>query len=59
VEEVPLGWKKKIPDYLKHKILPPDKSQARNIRMQAVRYTLLVDELHRRGFSSPLLKCLD
>lgn len=54
-----LGWKKEILEYLKHEILLADKSKARKFRMQAARYTLVIGELYRRGFSSPLLKCLD
>lgn len=59
VEENPSGWKNKIVKYLKHKALPIDKRKSKKLRMQASRYTLVVDELYRRGFSSPLLRCLD
>lgn len=44
---------------MKHGVLLIDKSQARKIRMQVIKYILVVDELYRKGFSSPLLKCLD
>lgn len=59
MEEAPLGWKKDILDYLRHEILPANKSKARKIKIQATRYTLVVDELYRKGFSSLLFKCLD
>lgn len=59
VEEIPLRWRKEILDYLKHEILPADKSHARKIRTLAARYTLVIEKLYIRGFSSPLLKCLD
>lgn len=59
VEEASLRWKKEILDYLKHEIVLANKCQARKVRMQAVRYILVVGKLYRRGFSLPLLKCLD
>lgn len=33
--------------------------EAKRIRRQAASYTVIDDELFKRGFSSPLLKCLD
>lgn len=59
MEEGPLGWKNEIVMYLKHETLATDKGKARKLRMQVVKYTLVANELYRRGFSSPLLKYLD
>ena len=36
-----------------------DKSKARLLRLKAVRYILYDGQLYKRGFSTPLLKCVD
>nr|KYP34526.1 Gypsy retrotransposon integrase-like protein 1 [Cajanus cajan] len=40
-------------------IKPACPSSARKLRTQAARYSVVGVELYRRGFSSPLLKCLN
>ena len=45
--------------YLKDGVLPEDKEKARLLRLKATRYTLYDDQLYKRGFSTPLLKCVD
>ncbi|KAG4958235.1 hypothetical protein JHK82_034949 [Glycine max] len=52
-------WKKEIVKYLKYKTPPTNKKKAKKLRTQVVRYILVASELYRRGFSSPILKCLD
>nr|KYP72882.1 Gypsy retrotransposon integrase-like protein 1 [Cajanus cajan] len=36
-----------------------DPTESRKIRTQAARYSVVARELYRRGFSTPLLKCID
>ena len=36
-----------------------DKRKARLLRLRAARYMMYDDQLYRRGFSTPLLKCVD
>ena len=48
-----------IIQYLKYGVLPEDKRKARLLRLKATSYTLYDDQLYKRGFSTPLLKCVD
>ena len=48
-----------IIQYLKDGQLPEDKKKARLLRLKVARYTLYDGQLYRRGFSTPLLKCVD
>ena len=52
-------WMTPIIQYLKDGYLPEDKKQARLLRLKAARYILYDEQLYRRGFSIPLLKCVD
>ena len=45
--------------YIKDNTLPPDPLEAKKIRVRLSRFTTLNDELYKRGFSQPYLKCLD
>ena len=45
--------------YLKDGQLPEDKKQARLLGLKVARYILYDGKLYRRGFSTPLLKCVD
>jgi len=45
-------------NFLVNDVLPKDWAEVKRIRRQAG-YTIIDDELFKRGFSSPLLKCLD
>ena len=45
--------------YLRDSILPEDKSKARLLKLKAAQYILYDGKLYRRGFSTPLLKCVD
>jgi hypothetical protein len=51
-------WTRNVVEYLKNGQLPDDKIEARKIRMQSARYTLIGEILYRRGYTLPLLKCL-
>jgi hypothetical protein len=51
-------WARYVIEYLKKGQLPNDKKEARKIRMQSARYTLVGNILYHRGYSLPLLKCL-
>jgi len=48
-----------ILNFLVHDSLPGDLLEAKMVRRQAASYTVVGGELFRRGFSSPMLKCLD
>ena len=47
-----------IISYLKDRILPEGKGEARKLRVRLTRYVLLNDALYKRGFSQPYLRCL-
>jgi len=53
------NWMAPIINFLINDALPEDQLEAKEIRRQAASYTVVNGELFRRGFSSPLLKCLD
>ncbi|XP_024028926.1 uncharacterized protein LOC112093843 [Morus notabilis] len=53
------SWKDPIIRYLLDGELPEDKQQAKRLRYQASRFTMHDVILYRRGFSTPLLRCLD
>ena len=54
-----LGWTSPILSYLKDGRLPPNLEEAKNIKKRAVRFTILNDELYKRGFSQPYLRCIE
>ncbi|XP_042444044.1 uncharacterized protein LOC122029165 [Zingiber officinale] len=45
-------------NYLRQEILPTDPEESRLIRRQARAYVMIGDQLYKRSFSRPLLKCL-
>ncbi|XP_068497679.1 uncharacterized protein [Phaseolus vulgaris] len=49
-------WINPIIQYLEHGTCQP--SEEKNIRRQCARYTMIDQDLYRRGYSTPLLKCL-
>ena len=53
------SWMDPILSYIRMGILPEDRKQARKLKCRATRYTLLDGVLYRRGFTLPLLRCLD
>lgn len=48
-------WLKSIISYIKERIIPTDKKQARRLKCQVARYTLIDGVLYRRGYTLPLL----
>nr|KYP53330.1 Retrovirus-related Pol polyprotein from transposon opus [Cajanus cajan] len=52
-------WMTMIQNFIIHGNLPTDPMQARKVRTQTARYSVVDDELYRRGFSTPLLKCVN
>ena len=44
--------------YIKSGNLPSDPTEARKVRIRSSKFTILNDELYKRGFSQPYLKCL-
>ena len=52
------GWMNPILSYLKDGQLPPDHEEAKKIQKRATRFTVLNDELYKRGFFQPYLRCV-
>ncbi|XP_020235069.1 uncharacterized protein LOC109814938 [Cajanus cajan] len=52
-------WMTAIRSFIVQGELPTDPVEAKKLRTQAARYSMVADELYRRGFSTPLLKCID
>ena len=46
-------------DYLVDEILPSDPKEASNLRMRSARFTIHRGTLYKRGFSTPILKCVE
>ncbi|XP_020202196.1 uncharacterized protein LOC109787995 [Cajanus cajan] len=59
VDEVPQTWMTDISNFIINRSEPTDPIEAKKIRTQAARYSMVAGELYRRGFSTPLLKCID
>ncbi|KAM1172306.1 hypothetical protein ACFX2G_022904 [Malus domestica] len=51
-------WITPIYRFLAHGTLPNDKVQAKQIRYKATRYLIINDQLYKRGFNLPYLRCL-
>uniref|UniRef100_A0A5B7BB47 Reverse transcriptase domain-containing protein n=1 Tax=Davidia involucrata TaxID=16924 RepID=A0A5B7BB47_DAVIN len=51
-------WMDPIICYLKDGTLPEEKVQARKIKLKSARYVIISDQLYRRSYSQPLLRCL-
>jgi len=52
-------WTSPILSYLKDGQLPPNPEEAKKIQKWATRFTVLNDELYKRGFSQPYLRCIE
>ncbi|RDY09050.1 Retrovirus-related Pol polyprotein, partial [Mucuna pruriens] len=52
-------WMTPILDYLQKGAVPEDPKEALKTTKEATKYTILGQQLYRRGFSFPLLKCLE
>ena len=48
-----------IISYLQDGRLPQNTEEAKKIKKRAARFTILNDDLYKRGFSMPYLKCVD
>ncbi|RDX96224.1 hypothetical protein CR513_21146, partial [Mucuna pruriens] len=46
-------------EYFKKDVLPQDPKLATKVKREAAKYTLIGEHLYIRGFSFPLLRCLD
>ena len=53
------GWTSPILSYLKNGRLPPSPEEAKKIKKRVARFTILNDELYKRGFSQPYLRCVE
>ncbi|KAL0434461.1 UNVERIFIED_CONTAM: hypothetical protein Slati_2780400 [Sesamum latifolium] len=47
-----------IVQFLTKGTLPEDRKEARKVKLRSARFVLIDGDLYKRGFSSPLLKCL-
>ena len=52
------SWMDPTGDYLLNGTLPSDLNKASKLRARLARFTLLRGTLYKRGFSTPLLKCI-
>ncbi|KAM2919642.1 hypothetical protein COP2_041581 [Malus domestica] len=52
------SWITPIYRFLAHGTLPNDKVQAKQIQYKATRYLIINDQLYKRGFNLPYLRCL-
>lgn len=52
-------WMDQILSYIKDGHLPLDPFETKKIKVRATRFTVVNDELYKRGFSFPYLKCLN
>ncbi|XP_074374654.1 uncharacterized protein LOC141715068 [Apium graveolens] len=55
----PDNWMTPYIAYLKDDTLPEDQNKARNLKYKAARFFLEDNQLYRRTFSAPTLKCVD
>ncbi|XP_042400865.1 uncharacterized protein LOC121990876 [Zingiber officinale] len=56
--EATIDWRTPMINYLRQGILPTDPEESRLIRKQVHAYVMIRDQLYKRSFSRPLLKCL-
>ncbi|XP_022853645.1 uncharacterized protein LOC111375088 [Olea europaea var. sylvestris] len=52
-------WQDEIIAYLKIGKCPENSAEARKLRIRSARYTLMDNVLYKRGYSPPLLRCLN
>ncbi|XP_022891660.1 uncharacterized protein LOC111406473 [Olea europaea var. sylvestris] len=57
IESIPL-WMQPIMAYLKDQSLPTSRSEARKLKRRVAHFILQKDVLYKRGFASPLLRCV-
>ncbi|XP_042423234.1 uncharacterized protein LOC122010827 [Zingiber officinale] len=56
--ETTIDWQAPMISYLRQGTLPPDPEESRLVRKQAHAYVMIGDQLYKRSFSRPLLKCM-
>ena len=59
IEEGSPSWRSPILKYLQSEQLPDDSKEAAKIKKSAIFYTIIDGQLYKRGYSTPLLKCID
>ena len=56
---IDVDWRTPFIDYIKHQLIPEDKSEAERISRRVKAYALVGDQLYKRGASSDILmKCI-
>ena len=55
---IALSWMDPIWDYLLNRTLPGDSKEASKLKARSAKFALLRGTLYKRGFSTPLLKCI-
>ena len=58
-EEEEPNWMTPYKNFLTQGILPPNENEARCLKKKANYYIILNEKLFKRGWTTPLLKCLD
>ena len=53
------GWTSPILSFLREGRLPPNPEEAKKIQKRAAKFTILNDELYKRGYSQPYLRCIE
>ncbi|XP_016168924.1 uncharacterized protein LOC107611524 [Arachis ipaensis] len=53
------SWTTPILQYLLNGVLPKDPKEANRVKREVVNYTIITGQLYKRGFSQPLLKCIE
>ena len=53
------GWMNPILSFLRDGRLPPNPEEVWKIQKRAARFTILNDELYKRGYSQPYLRCIE
>nr|XP_025638546.1 uncharacterized protein LOC112733717 [Arachis hypogaea] len=53
------SWTHPILQYLLNRKLPEDPKEGKRIKREAAGYTVVAGQLYKRGFSQPLLKCVE
>lgn len=53
------SWMTPIMNYILNDALPPDKAQARKIKVKSLQYQVIDGTLYRKTFLGPLLRCLE
>ncbi|XP_042450383.1 uncharacterized protein LOC122035045 [Zingiber officinale] len=54
----PSDWRTAIVEFLRSGVTPSNRGEAQLLRRRAGRFTLIGDQLYKKAFSRPLLKCV-